>query len=485
MDRRKLPNLVLALVVIASLLVGAIGTTSAAVPAPDVAVSAFEREATLQGERVAAAAPTVPTDESKVPHYFGPNPNWALSPFTLPAVTVTINGVGGGSGATAVATVGANGAVTGITITNPGSGYTAATVAITGLGSGATADAVVVTSGIVTGITLNAPAGGYTAPIVTIGSVVTGGASEQATATVSGNVENTIAIISGGVGYTNPTVEFDMPSDPNGTIAQGSAILDGSGAVTGITVTDPGSGYSTAPGVNVLNGTRFDPIPCGGGAAAQAVRAETMQSNDPGTLAPESSAAVETDSAGITAAALRSLRLMAGAVGCGAVARATLAIQGFTLDTFGVGYTSQPDVLIAEDPLHVPLGTGTGATATATVDAGGVTGIINLVGGSGYITGGGIKKFVDPLPGLCVPGVNCPDWAANPAAKAIPVGVAAKIKYPIGDPNGIEADQYEIGLVQYRSSFSSSLPPSLVRGYVQLAGQAPSAAGTSPSSTRT
>ena len=63
---------------------------------------------------------------------------------------------------------------------------------------------------------------------------------------------------------------------------------------------------------------------------------------------------------------------------------------------------------------------------------------------------------------------SCPDWAANPAAKAIPLGVAAKIKYPIGDPNGIEADQYEIGLVQYRSNFSSSLPASLVRGYVQL-----------------
>ena len=46
--------------------------------------------------------------------------------------------------------------------------------------------------------------------------------------------------------------------------------------------------------------------------------------------------------------------------------------------------------------------------------------------------------------------------------------MAEKIKYPIGDPNGIEADQYEIGLVQYNTSFSSSLPSTLVRGYVQL-----------------
>ena len=34
--------------------------------------------------------------------------------------------------------------------------------------------------------------------------------------------------------------------------------------------------------------------------------------------------------------------------------------------------------------------------------------------------------------------------------------------------NCIEADEYEIGLVQYRSNFSSSLPACLVRGYVQL-----------------
>ena len=41
-----------------------------------------------------------------------------------------------GSGAKAEATVGANGAVTGLTITDPGSGYAAASVAITGAGTG-------------------------------------------------------------------------------------------------------------------------------------------------------------------------------------------------------------------------------------------------------------------------------------------------------------------------------------------------------------
>ena len=34
--------------------------------------------------------------------------------------------------------------------------------------------------------------------------------------------------------------------------------------------------------------------------------------------------------------------------------------------------------------------------------------------------------------------------------------------------SGEQADQYVIGLVQYRTRFSSDLPPTLVRGYVQL-----------------
>jgi hypothetical protein len=72
------------------------------------------------GSISAAAKPIGPTDETKVPHYFGPYPNWANSPFTLPDATVTITG--NGTGATAEAVVGANGAITAIHMTDPGSG---------------------------------------------------------------------------------------------------------------------------------------------------------------------------------------------------------------------------------------------------------------------------------------------------------------------------------------------------------------------------
>ncbi len=40
----------------------------------------------------ASAMPANPTDGTKVPHYFGPYPNWANSPLTLPNATVEIQG---------------------------------------------------------------------------------------------------------------------------------------------------------------------------------------------------------------------------------------------------------------------------------------------------------------------------------------------------------------------------------------------------------
>src|SRR3970040_1774679 len=90
-------------------------------------VSVAAIAALVGGPGSATAMPMNPTDESKVPHYFGPYPNWANSPFTLPDATVIITVASGcsGSGAAAEATVGAGGAITGITVTSPGNDYAA------------------------------------------------------------------------------------------------------------------------------------------------------------------------------------------------------------------------------------------------------------------------------------------------------------------------------------------------------------------------
>jgi len=67
---------------------------------------------------------------------------------------------------------------------------------------------------------------------------------------------------------------------------------------------------------------------------------------------------------------------------------------------------------------------------------------------------GGLRKFVDGLPGLGAANANNLD-------QYIPVGAADTTTYP-------DADYYEIAVVQYRKQLHSDLPPTLLRGYVQL-----------------
>ena len=184
------------------------------------------------------------------------------------SASMTPPATGPGSGATAEATVGADGAVTGLTLTAPGSGYSGAAVAISGAGSGATATADVQTSGAVTGVAVDAGGSGYTAPSVTISG---GGASTDATAHVLGGVD-LVSVTTPGTGYKFPTVDFDLPDDPNGVQAQGHAtcadphpdcsltVATDILTVTGVVVDFAGSGYATAPAVVVRDGTQFDPI---------------------------------------------------------------------------------------------------------------------------------------------------------------------------------------------------------------------------------
>ncbi len=362
-----------------------------------------------------AAKPTGPTDPSKVPHYFGPWPNWALSQLTTPTAAVEITG--SGTGATASANVDPlTGGIATIDVTNAGSGYTGgATVTINGgdPGNAATATATVTTSGSVTGYTVGTAGSGYRSFDVTL----TGGAGTGATAQGSGGVDP-ITITDGGRDYVMPVVEFDMPDLANGVQAKGHVPMianndpidgmDANGTITAVVIDEPGSGYLTAPGVAIHNGTIADPL------------------------------------AGATPA----------------VVSTTLHLTAIDPVDFGSGYTSAPDVAVADgDQTGTP---GAGATATSATDIGAVTAITVDTPGAGYLAVG-IRKFQDALPVTCSPAApgGCPSVASG--EKFIPLGVPAAKTY-----SGEEADEYVIGLVQYRTKFHTDIDPTLVRGYVQI-----------------
>jgi len=374
----------------AALLVGAtvVGTAGVAVVSP------------------AAAAPSSPTDGTQVPHYFGPWPNWANSPFTLPDAAVTITGDGQGAAATAQVDP-MTGGIASVEVTAPGSDYTTATLSIAGGDGGAAATANITATGAVVDYAVSAPGGSYGAFSVD----VTGGGGTGATAGPSGGVD-AVHLSDGGGGYAMPTVDFDLPDDPTGTKAKGHVpmisqgdTVDGmvDGVITTVVVDNPGSGYSTAPGVAVLNGTSLDPM----SGATPATATTTLQLID---LAP-------------------------------------IAI--------GSGYTATPTVTVTD-----PTGAGNGAVGSARTDVGAI-GSINVDSpGTGYLSVG-MRKFQDQLPLPCTPGTDGAGCPADPSAPFLPMAVPDTTSFP-------GADTYEIGLVQYRTRFSSDLPPTLVRGYVQL-----------------
>jgi FtsP/CotA-like multicopper oxidase with cupredoxin domain len=374
--------------------------------------------------------PASPVDETVVPHYFGPYPNWGLSPLTMPDATVTING--DGTGATATATVGAGGAITAINITNPGKDYTAATVTITGVGTGAMATATVTSTNTVVAINVTAAGLNYLQPSV---AITGGGATTNATATAYGGVDS-VSLTHGGSGYTLPVLDFDFPDGEGGVQAQGHVTWDETtGVITGVVIDNPGSGYSKAPNVVIRDGPAFSPL-------NRRQYNAGLEAKEQGILNPQEGQ-------------LQGTILVLD----DAIVTSTINVQTVVVETYGAGYTSLPTVDITDT-----VGTGTGATAEAVIDTGAVTAITIDTPGTGYVTGTGIKKFENELPLMCDPSVagSC-DAASNNLGQYIPLGVPDITTFD-------GADYYVIALVQHREQLNSSLPAqgTLLREYVQL-----------------
>jgi hypothetical protein len=180
---------------------------------------------------------------------------------------------GTGTGATASAVI-TGGVITGITVTNGGLGYTGAR-ATAALGTGATAGKVV-------SVTVTEPGSGFsfaninfipvagdsiteTASAAAVLGFAEGGTPQEnvEAAAIPGTIDR-IVILSSGNSYIQGDASVSIVGD--GQDAQARLTLT-NGEVTGITITNPGSGYSFAE-VSVVNASENSP---GNGATFRAI----------------------------------------------------------------------------------------------------------------------------------------------------------------------------------------------------------------------
>jgi len=218
-----------------------------------------------------------------------------------------------------------------VTVTNAGQDYTSAPTATAfgGSGSGATF-AVTVENGAVTGVTVTDPGSGYLATDGIVQLAFTGGGSDtsaQATASVAttGGVAAVNITASGTDWTTTSVVTF---SGGGGSGAQ--AVITGlvNGAVTEISVTNPGTGYTSAPTVAVSGG--------GGGGSGFAGEVDVRYGQ----------------------------------------------VSGIAVGAGGSGYKDNPQVIISPpDSTSLPV---LQATAIAVTSGGAVTSIIVTQAGLGY-----------------------------------------------------------------------------------------------------
>ena len=296
------------------------------------------------------------------------------------------------------------------------------TVSFGGPGTGAAATATVV-NGVVTGLALVSGGSGYTsAPAVSFSGSGTGAA---ATAIVSGVVSGA-TVLSPGSGYTSAPL-VSITGDGTGATAVASV----SGGVTGLTVTAAGSGYSFA--TVAISGD-------GVGAAATVVVDLVPLSP---TFGQVIGITVTSAGSGYTAA---SVAISGDGIGATANAAVTMnAVSGITITSPGSGYSTASVVF---------SGVGTGASASASLTTDVVSKLVLSSGGSNYLSGG-IRKFVDGLPDLCIKGTF------NNLGQCLAVAIADTTTYT-------GSDYYVIELGKYTQQLHSDLPAIQLEGYRQV-----------------
>lgn len=241
------------------------------------------------------------------------------------------------------------GRITGVLVTNPGSGYVTPPAVSFNSGSGAVVTPTVGDGKVTFVKVLNGGSGYVTAPSVVFANAGTGGSGAVATAQITAGVVTGITITNGGLNYTSaPTISF----------------VGGSG--------------SGAEAVASINGLTALSVPPGSGGSGYQVPPTVVISSGDGS----STGAVTVDASG--------------------------AITSINVAQGGTAYTAAPEVVIVDSS-----GAGFGAVATATL-TGGVTNGVAVTGGSGYtgaatatVTGASTKPATGiPLLGLTTASVT-------------------------------------------------------------------------------
>lgn len=284
---------------------------------------------------------------------------------------------GNGTGASAIATINNLGVITGITVVNPGNGYSDPVyVTITDSGENAEAEAVVNGSGVITSIIATDTGKNYYSANVTI-TDQGNGATATATLAATGTTK-TVTLASGGTGYTVGDVITITGGTSTFTVTAISG-GGGTGPVTTGTVTH-GSGYAAS-----ATGVASTVTPSGGtGATFDIVVGKTIQNV---TVTAEG-ADYGNANVTFTGGDPTTPATATATIGTGANAGKVTAV---VIVTAGVGYESAPSVSLAPK--------GTGATASAiigeinTLDEGKIIGYQINSGGTNY---GNPKVTVTP-----------------------------------------------------------------------------------------
>ncbi len=340
---------------------------------------------------------------------------------TAPAVTFQ-----NGGGATALFnSLIANGSVTGVTIVNTGVFYvTAPTVTFSapgGTGTTATGTATLDAQGRVTGVIITSGGSQYASqPTVTFSAAPAGGATAGGVALWTGLSVADVALITTGANYLSaPIVTISKPGLTTGVQATAIAIYDaGTRTVSGIQITNSGSGYNFGPGYPTITIT-----PAGAGATASTLL-------DGGSVI-----SVNVTAQGSTPYVAAPIVTFTGGGGSGATGTSVISdglVVGINVTNGGTGYTSAPTITLTAGDGAAAYATvvngaitaisvsdggrnwvgaprvtltsaeGGGGAATATVAGGVITGVTVSAGGTGYVEGN-VPGTKEDFPSITAP----------------------------------------------------------------------------------